>query len=290
MHEPFIGSEALASGALTRGELRWNYTALHPDVYVHKDARMTTYMKAWAAWLWTGRRGVVAGQTAAALYGVRSIDDKAPIELIAPPRRARPGVVIRNERIDGDEVNAGRLLATTPARTALDLARRLPRDEAVVLLDQLSERTDVTAADIAPLEARYRGIRGMGSAWEAIRLMDGGSRSSEETRLRLELIDRGLPRPSTSIVVDDDSRNSVTVDDETWGVVIGMGWPEAKVGVEWAAHRRAFIQDVQFRNLLQKKGWLLIEVTTLDSRAYTIRRCRDALRRRWGRGRTASKP
>lgn len=279
MHEPFIGSEAVASGTLTRGVLRWNYTALYPDVYIHKDARIDIYAKARAAWLWTGRKGVIAGTTAAALYGVGSIDTNAPIELIGPPRRARPGVVVRNERIGRDEVDAGPLPCTTPARTALDLARRLPRDDAVVLLDQLSECTDLSAADVAPLEARYRSARGMGSAWEAIRLMDGGSRSPEETRLRLMLIDGGLPRPRTSIFVEDDFWTAFTPD-ETWGVTIGMGWVDAKVGVEWAERRRSLVQDVAFRNLLQQKGWLLIEVTHLDTRAYTIRRCEAALRQR----------
>ncbi|MGB3355114.1 MAG: hypothetical protein WBB00_20390 [Mycobacterium sp.] len=283
MHEPFIGSEALAARSLTRGALRWNYTALYPDVYIHKDARIDIHDRARAAWLWTGRKGVIAGTTAAALYGVGSIDTNATIELIAPPRRARPGVVVRTERIGSDEVEAGPLPCTTPARTALDLARRLPRDEAVVLLDQLSECTDVSAADVAPLEARYRSARGTGSAWEAIRLMDGGSRSPEETRLRLMLIDGGLPRPRTSIFVEDDSYNFATMDDQPWGVAIGMGWVDAKVGVEWAAHRRALRADIDFKKLLQQKGWLLIEVTHLDTRGSTIRRCKDALRQRWGR-------
>ncbi|MDZ4267472.1 MAG: hypothetical protein U1D00_17570 [Mycobacterium sp.] len=227
---PLIGSEALASGALTRGALRWNYTAIHPDVYIHRDAQINWYAKAMAAWLWTGRRGVLAGRTAAALHGARPVDHNAPIELIAPPRRARPGVVVRNERLGRDEVSAANLPHTTPARTALDLARHLPRDEAVVLLDKLSAATDVTVADVAPLEARYRGARGTGSAWEAIRLMDGGSRSKEETLVRLALIDAHLPRPSTSILIEDDFWNAITVD-ETWGFVIGMGWPDAKVGV-----------------------------------------------------------
>ena len=280
MHEPFIGSEALAAGTLTRGALRWNYTAMYPDVYIHKDARMDVYEKARGAWLWTGRRGIIAGATAAALYGVRSIDTNAPVELIGPSRRVRPGVVVRNERIGSDEVDAGLVPRTTPARTALDLARRLPRDDAVVLLDQLSECTDVSTADVAPLQARYRAARGMGSAGKAIRLMDGGSLSPEETRLRLMLIDGGLPRPSTRILVEEDGYNFITMDDTPWGEIISMGWPDAKVGVEWAAHRRVLHADIDFRELLQQKGWLLIEVTHLDTRAHTIRRCKDALRQR----------
>lgn len=279
MHLPIIGSEALASGALTRGVLRWNYTAILPDVYIHQDALIGWEAKASAAWLWTGRRGVLAGRTAAALHGVRPVDENAPIEIIAPPRRRRRGFVVRNEHIEPDEVDVCPLPLTTPARTALDLARRLPRDEAVVHLDRLSAVTDLSIADVAPLEVRYRGARGMGSAREAISLMAGGSRSKEETLLRLALIDGGLPPLSTSIVVEDDVWNAITLD-ETAGFIVGLGWADAKVAVEWAGHRRGLVQDVQFRDLLQKKGWVLIEVMPQDSRGYTINRCREALRRR----------
>ncbi|OBB95432.1 hypothetical protein A5782_06645 [Mycobacterium sp. 852002-40037_SCH5390672] len=34
MREPFIGSEALAAGTVTRHRLRSRFVALHPDVYV----------------------------------------------------------------------------------------------------------------------------------------------------------------------------------------------------------------------------------------------------------------
>ena len=39
MREVFIGSEALTSGVLTRGSLRWNYRAIYPDVYISKTRR-----------------------------------------------------------------------------------------------------------------------------------------------------------------------------------------------------------------------------------------------------------
>jgi hypothetical protein len=41
-------------------------------------------------------------------------------------------VIIRNERIEDDEVSTERFVpVTTPARTILDLARRLPREDAL---------------------------------------------------------------------------------------------------------------------------------------------------------------
>ncbi|MDY6999682.1 MAG: hypothetical protein SW019_24075 [Actinomycetota bacterium] len=268
MDGPIIGSEQLANGTLTRGALRWNYTAIHPDVYVPNGAELDPWTRAKAAWLWTGRRGVIAGRTAAALHGVEQIDPADPIELIARPRRPQPGVIVRNERIEPDEVQAGRwIAATVPARTALDLARRLPLGEAVVLLDQLSSATQVAAADIAPLEARYRRNRGMGSAYRAIALMDGGSRSREESLLRVALVEAGLPRPQTGIRIGDE-----------WECYqIGMGWPDARLAVEWGPHRRALHNDVGYRNLLHRLGWRLIEAIPQRGAAYIVVECKKVL-------------
>ena len=83
MRGPFIGSEAVVAGVVSRGALRWNYSAVHPDVYLHKDARRDLYACTVAAWLWTGRTGVIAGQAAAAMHGVTWVGDTAPIEMIA---------------------------------------------------------------------------------------------------------------------------------------------------------------------------------------------------------------
>lgn len=160
----FLGSQAITSGALTRGQLRWNYVAVHPDVYVAKDQKRALLTNAYAAWLWTGRSGIVAGRAAAGLHGVCSIDRATPVELIAGHSRRRQGVIgviVRSERIDGDEVQTfGALRITTAARTALDLARRLTRDVAVRHLDELARATDVSYADVAELLDRYRGARG----------------------------------------------------------------------------------------------------------------------------------
>jgi hypothetical protein len=268
--EVILGSEAIAAGRLTRGALRWNYTAILPGVYIPADARRDIATRAKAAWLWTGREGIIAGRTAAALWGAHWVDDTAPIELIAKPRRARPGVVVRNERIGGDEVCTDRFVpVTTPARTALDVARRLPRDDAIRHLDAISETTGLSVADVAPLHERYRTARGIASARSALSLMDGGSCSPEETTLRLWLIDAGLPKPTTSIDIGDNR----------WETVISMGWPGAKVAVEWAEHRSGLIDQVMAFELLQRQDWILIRALP-NGRIGVIHRARAALRRR----------
>jgi hypothetical protein len=66
---PFIGSEALSYGALTRYELRRYYRALIPNIYLDKRIAPSLRQRTVAAWLWSRREAVVAGVTASALHG-----------------------------------------------------------------------------------------------------------------------------------------------------------------------------------------------------------------------------
>ena len=49
--EPFLGSEALAAGAVTWHELAKYYTALMPNVYLDKHLTPTLRRRTRAAWL-----------------------------------------------------------------------------------------------------------------------------------------------------------------------------------------------------------------------------------------------
>ena len=273
--DPFIGTEAVASGELTRGQLRWNYVAVHPNVNLAKDQERTLLTNAHAAWLWTGRSGIVAGRAAAGLHGVGGIADATPIELIAGHSRRRRGIVVRSERIDDDEVRRfGSFRMTTAARTALDLGRRLPRDVAVRHLDELARATGTNYHQVAELLDRYGGARGVPRARTALWLMDGGSGSGDETRLRLILVDGGLPRPRTGIVVGEGLDTAV----------IDMGWDDVKVGVSmYDGSRRegcAAVQHTQRQDVVQRSGWIEIQVADLNRPSSIRCRARDALRRR----------
>jgi hypothetical protein len=166
----FVGAEAINDGRLTRGQLRWNHTALHPGVYIPNDAEQTLPLSMVAAWLWTGRKAVIAGRAAAALHGAKWVDASTPIEIIAEHTRKRPGVIVREERIGADEIAyIGELPVTTIARTALDLARHLPRDLAVTHLDALAAATGVLPIDALALAEKYPGLRGIRRAKDRAR-------------------------------------------------------------------------------------------------------------------------
>jgi hypothetical protein len=91
MKDVFIASEAVRTGALTKGQLRWNYRPIFPDVHVARDAEPRLYERTLGAWSWSDRRGVVTGRAAAALHGARWVEEFAPIELIHTNCHPPPG-------------------------------------------------------------------------------------------------------------------------------------------------------------------------------------------------------
>ncbi|MCG7607716.1 MULTISPECIES: hypothetical protein [Mycobacterium] len=276
MDAPFIGPEAIAAGVLTRGQLRWRYAAAHPRVYLPKGSVPTLADNTMAAWLWTGRRGIIAGRAAAALHGALWVDDDAPVELITEHGRRRPGVIVREERFKDDEIcRMGDFSVTTPLRTALDLARFLPRDEAVAHLDALAIATGVEAEQVLELAARYRGLRGIRSARTALDLMDAGGQSPRETWLRLLLIDAGVRRPRTQIRVSDGFNEAF----------IDMGYDDVKVGLDYegkhhATDRPRYVHDIGRSEFIECEGWINIRVVAEHSKGFILHRVREAFARR----------
>ncbi|MDT7736028.1 MAG: hypothetical protein QOE12_3202 [Mycobacterium sp.] len=279
MTDPFFGSEALAARRLSRYELRRRYIGLHQDVYVSRDAELTPALRAKACWLRSRRRGILAGFSAAALHGARWIDPARPATIIDTNRRPAAGVQVWEERIADDEiclVDGMRL--TTPARTALDLARRYSPNDAIAAVDALAQAVELKSVEIELLLDRYRGRRGMKGAAAALELIDGGAQSPKETWLRLLLLNARFPRPQTQIAVRNE-----------WGWVdayLDMGWEDIKVAVEYdgdqhRSSRYQYVKDIRRLEMLdQRYGWLVVRVVSEDRPDDVIRRVAAARARR----------
>lgn len=269
----FLGSEAIARGTLTRGQLRWNYRKVHRDVYLPKNAPRSLWDDICAAWLWSGRRGIIAGRAAAALHGARWVEDFTPIEVVGPFNHPPPGIIVRREGIAAEElVKVRGLLVTNPARTAFDLARHLPRGVAVANLDALSAATGLRAAEVTPLIDRHKGARGVRQCRTALPLMDGGAQSPKESWLRLVLIDAGLPKPATQIRVTDGHLVAY----------LDMGWEHPMVALEYdgdqhRTDRRQYVSDIRRAEALDRLGWHVIKVIKEDRPNVVVQRVRDAL-------------
>ncbi|WP_448505390.1 hypothetical protein [Mycolicibacterium thermoresistibile] len=226
MAEVFVGSEALGTGRVTRWELHRWYQPVFRGVYAERSDALSLKDRATAAWLASGRRGVIAGVDAAALHGARWVDDDHPIDMIARRARRQAGLIVRNETFAPDEITrAMGLPVTTRERTAFDLGRHLSRDQAVARIDALSRVREIEPDDVLLLAERYPGARGLKALRTALPLVDRGAASPQETRLRLLFIDAGLPRPTTQIPICDERGRLIRM--------VDMGWEEFKVVAEY---------------------------------------------------------
>jgi hypothetical protein len=273
--EPFIGSEALACGALSRHQLRTQYRAVLPNVYASNNVRLSLEQRIGAAWLWSNRQGIVVGAAAAALHGAQWIPDEVPVELVYANARAPHGVLTRRDRlIDGEiQIMRGRAV-TTPERTAFDIGRRGAIRSAVARLDSLARATGFKVGDVlrvAQCHPRSPGLRRLETALD---LVDPGSQSPRESYLRLLLIDAGLPRPQTQIPV-------LGVD----GIPVAyldLGWAEYMVAVEYDGdHHRTdrpqYVNDIRRLEMLERMGWIIIRVVAENAPADILRRVREGL-------------
>ncbi len=271
---PFIGSEALASGALSRHELRTYYRALMPNVYTDKRSQPSLRQRTIAAWLWSRRQAVIAGVAASALHGARWVDDHAPVELIWRNARAPHGVITRDELLLSGEVqHVDGLPVTTPERTAFDIGRRGLAGPAVARLDALAAATDFKVRDVAELAAQHRHTRGLRQLERRLELVDAGAQSPRETWLRLVLIGAGFPKPRTQIpVLGTDGFPRYFLD---------MGWEDIKLAVEYdgdhhRTDRRQFAIDVDRLEYVDRIGWTVIRVVATHRAPDVIRRVRRA--------------
>ncbi|WP_166906906.1 hypothetical protein [Mycobacterium sp. DL440] len=278
MGEIFIGTEAIASGAVTRHELQRWYRPIFRNVHVPKGQSLSLRDRTTAAWLWTRRDGIVSGVAASALHGAEWVDDDVAIELIWNYLRSPRGIIVRHERIADDEIScvAG-IPVTTPARTAFDLGRFLPRKEALERLDALMHACPFSTDDVLMLAQRYRGARGVAKLKAVLPLVDGGAASHPETWLRLLYIDAGLPRPTTQIAIVDE-----------WGRVVrtvDMGWEEFKVvseydGEQHQTDRAQYVKDLKVLPKLRQLGWDVMQVIKEDREQEVVQRAFRALKAR----------
>ncbi|BBZ77903.1 hypothetical protein MANY_32400 [Mycolicibacterium anyangense] len=268
----------MVSGELTPYALRSKFTAIYPDVYMPCNVALTAQTKAVAAWLWSGRRAVVAGRSAAAVHGSKWVDARLPAELMWTNRRPPKGIRCWSQTLADDEfevVNGIRV--TTPARTAFDIACRYPFDAAVITIDALAQRTRLKVADVELLADRYRGHRGIRQARTVIAMVDPGAESPRESSLRLLLIRGGFPPPTTQIPVYDQYGVLVAV--------LDMGWEDVKIAAEYdgdhhRTDRRTFNNDIRRSESLNELGWIHLRVTAEDTDGGILHRVATAFARR----------
>jgi hypothetical protein len=276
---PFVGTEAIAAGAVTRHELATRYDAIYRNVYIPRGQQVTPAHRAHAAWLWSRRQATVVGVSAAAMFGAKWIDSRLPAELNQPSQHRTKGIVLHHDTLLPDEITIVRGMdVTTAARTGFDLGRRYGRTLGVIRVDALLQATALELADIDTLIDRNRGTRGIVQLREVVRLADAGAESPQETRTRLLLTDAGLRPRHTQIDVFNRFGEHVHR--------IDMGWPKWKVGVEYDGEQHwsspaIRAKDIDQQAELEALGWRIIRVSSeiIRYRPYSVvERTRAALR------------
>jgi hypothetical protein len=260
----FRGSRAVAAGLVTRDRLRGpRYRRLLPDVYARSGDPPDLALRSLAAYRLVEGRGVLSGHSAAVLLdaGCAPHPD-VPAEITVPEKiRCHPGLVVHRDRLHPGEITRiGDVCCTTPLRTAFDLARRLDRREAVVAVDRLANRHRFNPDLLLNFCVRYRGHRGVARVPEALALASPYSGSPMESRLRLLIVDAGLPRPRVQWVVQDvATRTAIWLD---------LAWPELMIGIEYEGDVHTepgrVLRDVGRYTRLVDRGWRIYRYTKLE--------------------------
>jgi hypothetical protein len=262
MTELFLGSEALAAKAMPERAMRSLYESVYPGVYGSgDDVELMARERAQAAWLWSRRKAVIAGNSAAALLGARWVDPALDAELIHGNRHPPAGIVVHSETLLRNEVvEVDGMPVTSPARTAFDVGRwTSSRLHAVQRLDALANATDIKINEVEDVMAEHRGMRGLVRLRAVLPLVDGGAESPQETRTRLVLIDAGLPVLQTQIRVCDEYGDFVAR--------IDMGYRDLRVGIEYDGPQhwtdpRQRERDIDRHAALSDLGWAVVRVSS----------------------------
>lgn len=275
VQEPFIGSQALRRGVVSRHQLRTRYRAVFPDVYLPAVGQLSLEQRIAAAWLWSKGLATVAGAAAAALHGTKWIPADVPIELICANSRPPSGVLTRRcLLLEGETREIGGRSVTTAERTAFDIGRRGALHAAVTQLDALAAATGFKVDDVLDIARRHPRSPGLRRLENALELVDAGAQSPKESYLRLLLIEAGFPRPQTQIpVLSVDGMPVAHLD---------VGWEQYLVGVEYEGmqhqtERGRYVYDVRRLEMLQQMGWLIVRVVAEDRRPEIVRRVRVAM-------------
>lgn len=241
--------------------MRKQYQPLYPGVFIPRGVEPSARVRAEAAWLWSKRRGVLAGLSAAAMLGSKWISGELPAELIHDNRRPPSLLTVRGYGLHDSEVLDVRGIAvTTAARTAFDIGRHTVVDTvAVMRIDALMNRTSLDLDAIRAVSAAHRGVPGLSRLHTVLSLVDGGAESPQETIARLALIRAGLPRPTTQVEIFDEFGEFVAR--------VDMAYQGLKVAIEYDGEQhwadpKIRQADIDKMYELNRLGWIVIRVSS----------------------------
>ncbi len=261
---PFLASEAIAAGLITRAQLRSSaWRRLFRDVYVSATTPMTYRLRIHGAALILPKEAVITGRTAVHLWGVEHCKVDDPIEVLSPHRFGPVnGLAIRIGPLADDEraVRFG-VPVCSALHTTWELARSLPELDAVAWIDGLAHGRVISRKTILEHQERHSQEYGHLRARTALALCDPRAESPPESHLRVHIVKAGLPVPTPQFRVFVDGEFVARVD---------LAWPKIKFAVEydgqWHVDPNQLARDRARLRSLNAAGWYVYHVTREDLR------------------------
>lgn len=205
--------------------------------------------------------GAFSGLTAARRWCIEAPTPKRP-EIVVPDLSRvahRAPATVRCIQLEaGDVVWRDGFPVTSPARTCFDLAARLPLIEAVAAVDMALHRGLVTPDHFQQYVATHKGIAGVVKARKVLEHLEPRSESPMESRLRMLLVQAGLPRPEAQVTLNGASGAFVAR--------VDLHYPKARLAIEYdgAQHRDQLIDDNRRQNRLHDIGVTVLRYTAPD--------------------------
>ena len=202
-----------------------------------------------------------SGQTAAWLHGLE-LPPCDPVEVTIPEScgiSARAGMVVRRASLaNQDVVERCGMRVTSAVRTLADVSRRLPLVDAVVALDMALHREVVDLGQLHAYMTTHARRKGVAQLRQVIELAEPASESAMETRLRLLLVQAGLPRPEAQVPLYDERGRFLGRPD--------LYYRPRRLCVEYdgGTHRDSLLEDNRRQNRLLNAGFRLLRFAAAD--------------------------
>ncbi len=237
----------------------------HPFHGVHTSRPLTDLADLCrAALLVLPAQAVFSDETVAALHGLPA-PHCAALNVCVPEK----GVAVRRRGIVGHvrhltELDIGHwfdLPVTTPERTFLDLAARLPAGELLGFVDAALRARLATMPGLLDVLVRHPGCRGVAKARRVLEYANSAAESPRESMMRWLLIEAGLPTPEVNANIYDS--------DGVFLARADMLFRKARVIVEYdgdqhRTDRAQFVHDIQRTTRLAAAGYLVLRFTGTD--------------------------
>jgi very-short-patch-repair endonuclease len=192
------------------------------------------------------------------LHGLE-VEPCDPIEATSPVECKRVGINVRRAQLPEQDVVVRRgMRTTTVPRTLADLCIRLDVVEAVVVADMALHARLTTVAELESWAEAHPGRRGVKRLRRVIAFAEPASESPMETRLRMLLVLRRLPRPAAQVPIHDAAGRFIGR--------VDLFYERSSFAIEYdgAGHRDSLTDDNRRQNLLLAAGVRLLRFTAAD--------------------------